>query len=284
VITLDVPLRAAPGGYPAARLAAPVAPRPASGARSQSGRDPEAAERPAWAVLYRRPRPEAVRPATIEAEPTSAVARSAVAEAPASDPLAPTDEDLLRAVQDGEAEALAALYDRYGRRCFAVAYRVLDDGAAAEDAVQEAFLAVWRQAGSFRPERGAVRTWLLAITRNAAVDRRRGRHARPLGDVPLDEVEARLTTDADDTFEVAAATLLQERVQAALADLPAEQRQAIDLAFFQGLTHQEIAERTGLPLGTVKGRLRLGLRKLRVLLAPAAAGTFASIGTGVGDD
>jgi RNA polymerase sigma-70 factor (ECF subfamily) len=234
--------------------------------------------RPTWAVVWQRPTPPALRvasaPAAVAA-PTSTIrppAGDAASAAPASEP---ADEELLRAVQAGDHAALATLYDRHGRPCFAVAYRVLEDGATAEDAVQEAFLAVWRQAGSFRPERGAVRTWLLAIVRNAAVDRRRGRHARPLGDVPLADVDSRLTTGEDDTFELVESSLLQERVRGALTALPAEQRQAIELGFFHGLTHQEIAERTGLPLGTVKGRMRLGLRKLRSLLIDLGSAAVA---------
>lgn len=224
--------------------------------------------RPKWGVLYRR------RVASAEPRNAPSVAPATPGTAAAATPTAagPRDDELIEAIRGGDAGALAVLYDRHGRQCFAVAYRVLDDGGAAEDAVQEAFLAVWRQAGSYRPERGAVRTWLLAIARNAAVDRRRGRHARPLGDVPLDGVEARLATEEDDTFAIVASGLLREQVRAALAALPAGQRQAIELAFFHGLTHQEIAERTGLPLGTIKGRLRLGLHKLRVVLAPATGG------------
>jgi RNA polymerase sigma-70 factor (ECF subfamily) len=178
-----------------------------------------------------------------------------------------TDEMLLAAIGRGDADALGLLYDRYHRLAIAVAYRVLGDPTATEDTVQDAFLSVWRRVDSFDPLRGSARGWLLTIVRNAAVDRRRGRHARALQDAPLDDVTFRLATDGEETFAVVAASVEAERVRGALALLPAEQREAIELAYFGGLTHQEIAERTGAALGTVKGRMRLGLHKLRAALA-----------------
>ncbi len=178
----------------------------------------------------------------------------------------PTDEAVVAAIQRREDAALGELYDRYGRLAFVVAYRVLDERGAAEDVVQEAFLAVWRHAARYHPERGGARAWLMAIVHNAAIDRRRGRHRRQLSDVPLDSVAFGLETDADDAFAVVAEGLQAEQVRRALTGLPDEQRQAIELAYFGGLTHQEIAERTGTPLGTVKSRTRLGLHKLRALL------------------
>ena len=178
-----------------------------------------------------------------------------------------TDEALLAAIGRGDPDALGRLYDRYGRLAIAVAYRVLGDRNTAEDTVQDAFLAVWRRVDSFDPRRGSARGWLLTIVRNAAVDRRRGRHARALQDTPLDDVTFRLATDGEETFAAVAASVEAERVRDALALLPSEQREAIELAYFGGLTHQEIAERTGAALGTVKGRMRLGLHKLRVALS-----------------
>jgi RNA polymerase sigma-70 factor, ECF subfamily len=188
-----------------------------------------------------------------------------------------SDEDLLGAVGRGDPDALGLLYDRYGRLALAVAYRVLGDYHAAEDTAQDAFLAVWRRVDSFDPRRGTVHGWVLTIVRNAAVDRRRGRHAHTLRDAPLDEVAFRLATEGEETFAVVAASVEARRVREALATLPAEQREAIELAYFGGLTHREIAERTGATLGTVKGRMRLGLHKLRATLAdlipPDAAGS-----------
>ena len=185
------------------------------------------------------------------------------------EPARASDEAVLLAIQRRDDAALAELYDRYGRLAFGLAYRVVGERGGAEDVVQEAFLSVWRHAARYRPERGGARSWLLAIVHNAAIDRRRGRFKRELSDVELDSVAFALETDAEDTFVVVAAGIRAEQVREALTALPLEQRQAIELAYFGGLTHQEIAERTGTPLGTVKSRMRLGLLKLRTLLADA---------------
>src|SRR5687767_7326952 len=111
-----------------------------------------------------------------------------------------TDEDVLAAVQRRDEGALAELYDRYGRLAFGLAYRVLGERGAAEDVVQEAFLAVWRRAGSYQPARGNVRGWLTSIVHHGAIDRRRGRFKREQTDVALDALDYRLETDAEDTF------------------------------------------------------------------------------------
>lgn len=179
-----------------------------------------------------------------------------------------TDEALIADLGRGDAEALGLLYDRYRRLAMAVAYRILEDTAAAEDCLQDAFLQVWRNHASFHPERGSVKSWLLTIVRNAAIDRHRGREGRARQDRPIDEVEY-LLGENDDPHERAMESLQAEQIQAVIEHLPPEQREAITLAFFNGLTHQEIAERTGAPLGTVKGRMRLGLRKMRQELIEA---------------
>jgi RNA polymerase sigma-70 factor (ECF subfamily) len=181
------------------------------------------------------------------------------------------DEDVLASVQGRDDGALAELYDRYGRLAFGLAYRILGERGVAEDVVQEAFLAVWRRAGSYRAERGSVRAWLMSIVHNAAIDRRRGRFKREQSDVALDDLAFMLESDAEETFATVAEGIVAEQVRRALAGLPDEQRQAIELAYFGGLTQQEIAARTGTPLGTVKSRLRLGLHKLRGLLQDAVA-------------
>ncbi len=178
-----------------------------------------------------------------------------------------SDNALLAAVARGEHGAFAELYDRYSYLAVAVAVRIINDHGAAEDAVQTAFLSIWRRAGSFRSGSGSVRGWLLTIVRNAAVDRRRGRHGRAFRDSPLDEAAFWLATDDNETFDAVAALGEAERIRAALQTLPSGQRAAIELAYFRGLSHQEIAEWTGTPLGTVKGRMRLGLHKLRASLA-----------------
>jgi len=173
------------------------------------------------------------------------------------------DAALVLAIGRRDDAALAELYDRYGRLAFALAYRLLGERGAAEDVVQDAFLAVWRHAERYRPDRGAPRSWLMTIVHHAAIDRRRGRQRREHGDVPLDDVAFGLESDEADTFETVAQGIEAEQIRRALADLPAEQQQAIELAYFGGLTQQEIAARTGAPLGTIKGRIRLGLGKLR---------------------
>lgn len=178
----------------------------------------------------------------------------------------PSDFELMALVRARDPAALMALYDRHGRLAFGLAYRVLGDPGAAEEAVQDAFLQVWRRADTFDPDRGsAVRAWLLAIVHHRAIDAYRRKAGRPVEAANLDPAWSWLA--APDPWGEVAGTLERERVQAAVAALPADQRRAIELAFFQGLTHREIAERTGDPLGTVKGRLRLGLRKLHGLLA-----------------
>lgn len=183
---------------------------------------------------------------------------------PVGDPR--SDEELLAAIQSRSDAALAELYDRYGRMAFSLAYRILGERGVAEDVVQEAFLAVWRRSAAYNADRGAARSWLMAIVHNLSVDRRRGRYRHEMTDVQLDDVEFRLATDSEDVFGSVASTIEAEHIRTALLGLPLEQRQAIELAFFMGLSHQEISTRTGTPLGTVKGRMRLGLRKMRTAL------------------
>jgi RNA polymerase sigma-70 factor (ECF subfamily) len=186
-----------------------------------------------------------------------------------TDPPTLTEDDdvLLAAIQGRDDEALAALYDRYGRPAFGLAYRILGEHGAAEDIVQEAFLNLWRNAARFELGRGSARSWLMSIVHNLAIDRRRGRHRRTWTDRALDEVEALLSSENDDAFAAAMQSIAADRVQTVLQELPDEQREAIVLAYFLGLTHQEIADQTGAALGTVKSRMRLGLRRMRALLS-----------------
>ncbi len=177
------------------------------------------------------------------------------------------DDDLMQGVVRRDPTALMTLYDRHHRLAFALAYHVLGDAAEADEVVQDAFLVVWRRADSFTAARGGgVRAWLLTIVRHRAIDARRRsrRHREALGFEAVEETLA--TTDA---WGEVARRLERDEVRAAVGALPEEQRRAIELAYFEGLTQWEIAERTGTPLGTVKGRLRLGLRKLRGVLAGA---------------
>lgn len=179
------------------------------------------------------------------------------------------DAQLMVAIAARDPAALMALYDRHARLAFAVAYRVLGDPGAAEEVVQDALLLVWQRAASFDPIRGrSARAWLLTIVRNRAIDVRRRTANRPRHPVDLASAEAALAVP--DAWGEVSGGLERDRIRLAVAALPNEQQHAIELAFFEGLTHREIADRTGTPLGTVKGRLRSGLTKLhRTLGNPA---------------
>ena len=156
---------------------------------------------------------------------------------------------------------MEALYDRLSRRAFGLAYRILDDGSSAEDVVQEAFLTVWRQADRIDPARGKLSSFLMTVVHHRAVDLLRSRRQQTARNLPLDPslVEQR----GADILEVVSQSLGNDAIRNALTSLPPEQREPIQLAYFEGLTHVEIAGKLALPLGTVKSRLRLGLEKMR---------------------
>lgn len=164
----------------------------------------------------------------------------------------------------GDLGALERLYEHYGAMSYSIAYRITGDSAAAEDVVQEAFLGVWRNAARYADGRGTVRTWLLSIVHHRAIDSIRRR--RPTIELPEAEAGLPPSLTMPDTWAEVAAGLDRSTVQAALARISDVQREAIELAYFGGLTQTEIAERTGVPLGTVKGRLRLGLDGLRAAM------------------
>jgi RNA polymerase sigma-70 factor, ECF subfamily len=182
----------------------------------------------------------------------------------------PADNDLIAAVAGGDHPALLALYDRHGRIAYGLAYRILGDAGAAEEAVQDAYLRVWRRAATFDASRGGARSWLLTIVHHCAIDLVRRRAGALPVVAGLDEMTDRRSLP--DAWSEVSGQMESERVRSAVETLPGEQRRAIELAFFDGLTHREIAERDGLPLGTVKGRLRLGLKRLSGLLAEPAPG------------
>ena len=184
--------------------------------------------------------------------------------------LSPTDNDLMTGIARGDHPALLALYDRYGRIAYGLAYRILGDAGAAEEAVQDAYLRLWRRAASFDATRGGARSWLLTIVHHCAIDLLRRRAGAPPVVAGLDEM-AELRSVPDAWSEVSG-RIEWARVRTAVETLPGEQRRAIEMAFFDGLTHREIAERDGLPLGTVKGRLRLGLKRLQSVLAEPGTG------------
>jgi RNA polymerase sigma-70 factor (ECF subfamily) len=174
---------------------------------------------------------------------------------------ASTDLELAAALASGEVGALARLYDRYGAAAYAVSVRILGDPGTAEDAVQDTFLKLWHGAARFDARRGSLRAWLLTAVRNRSIDyvRGRGAHQRREREIPLD-AEAR--GEGSDPWLAVAAMVDRDVIRQALASLPAEQRQAVELAYFGGYSHREIAEMVRVPLGTVKGRMRLALEKL----------------------
>ena len=175
-----------------------------------------------------------------------------------------TDEELVEAVALADEDALGELYDRFGKVAYGLAYKILQDAALAEDAVQEAFLQIWRRAGTYRPERAKASTWLLTFVHRRAVDLVRREQTRRT--LPVVGEPQGADPGADDE---AVARSRREVVQDALRRLPAEQREPIELAYYAGLTQSELAERLGQPLGTIKSRMFSGLQRLRILLAEA---------------
>jgi RNA polymerase sigma-70 factor (ECF subfamily) len=179
-----------------------------------------------------------------------------------------SDEAVVALIARSDEVALAELYDRYGRPAYGLALRVLRDDALAEDAVQEAFLAIWRGAGKYLPERAKASTWIMTLVHRRAVDlvrREERRRAEPLPEVEQD-------SGGPSAADSAWLRLERERVQAALGQLPDQQREALELAYYGGFTQSELAERLGEPLGTIKSRMFTGLARLRELLAPPVDG------------
>ena len=171
------------------------------------------------------------------------------------------DEDLISLVEASDAEAFATLYDRHSRAAFSLAYRMMGDRQAAEDLAQDAFLKVWRNASSYRAERGSVRTWILSIVHNRGIDQLRSLASRRR---TQDRVEASAPrSQPSEAFAETWRNSQRDQVREALNTLPPEQLKILELAYFSGYTHVEISELLGLPLGTVKGRMRLGLKKVR---------------------
>ena len=173
-----------------------------------------------------------------------------------------SDEALVALAARSEQSALAELYDRFGRPAYGLALRILRDEGLAEDAVQDAFLALWRTAPRFVPERGKASTWILTLVHRRAVDLVRREERRR-----TDVLEHAPEPASKETVDEAAWLRLQrERVQEALRKLPDQQREAIELAYYGGFTQSELAERLGQPLGTIKSRMFMGLARLRELL------------------
>ncbi|MCA1668780.1 MAG: sigma-70 family RNA polymerase sigma factor [Thermomicrobia bacterium] len=177
------------------------------------------------------------------------------------------DATLIARIVQRDPTGISLLYDRYGGVAFALAYRLLSDRGDAEDVVQGAFLNVWRRASTYNVQRGTVRTWLLTIVHHQAITVLRSMRARGGATVDIDAITP-LAAD-DDVAATVGRGLDQAQVRAALATLPSDQQQVVTLAYFSGLTHREISEYAAIPLGTVKGRMRLALEKLRFALRQA---------------
>jgi len=172
----------------------------------------------------------------------------------------PSDLALVTAIRSGDQAAMGALYDRYSSIVYAVALRVLQETGAAEDVLQEIFMQLWRNPGAFDASRGNMAAWLAVIARHRAIDAlRRRRPESDIADVVV-SVEPDLASDADRSRAM-------DKVRGALEAMPSPQRSALEMAYFEGLTHVEIAEKTGEPLGTIKTRIRAGLVSLRKVLA-----------------
>jgi RNA polymerase sigma-70 factor (ECF subfamily) len=172
------------------------------------------------------------------------------------------DEDLISLVGEGDGSAFGVLYERHSRAVYSVARRLAGEKREAEDLVQEAFVKVWRSAGGYRAERGSVRTWIFSVLRNEAIDRLRSRATRQRA---LERAEAQRAQEAQpsEAFALAWRSYRWDRAREALQTLPRAQLEVLALVHLCDLTHAETAELLKLPLGTVKGRLRLGLKKLR---------------------
>jgi RNA polymerase sigma-70 factor (ECF subfamily) len=181
-----------------------------------------------------------------------------------------SDEELMRRLFRRDRDAFDALFDRYGDLVYSTALRILRDAHLAQDISQEIFVRLWRKPESYVAERGRFLTWLISVTRNRAVDEVRVRGRRQRYETASPEEQERELPAGDAIDPALNAQLAEQRriVRAALTELPPEQRQVIELAYFGGLTQQEISESLAQPLGTVKTRIRLGMQKLRSALAP----------------
>lgn len=194
--------------------------------------------------------------------PITPPTRSLNSDSEAVNPLSASTHDdfaLLSRVRSGDQGAMAALFDRYSGVLYSVALRVLKDPGQAEDIMQDIFIQVWRKPDSFTSGRGSLGGWLAVVTRNRAIDLLRKRR-------PSDSVEDVVLVSRTDTAREAERNVLMEKVRVVMADLPPDQKTSVELAYFDGMSHTEIAERTGEPLGTVKTRIRLAMITLRKAL------------------
>ena len=180
---------------------------------------------------------------------------------------AASDTEIGRALAAADVDALALVYDRYGALAYSVAVRILGDARLAEDIVQETFLKLWNSASTFDAGKGSLRAWLLTSVRNRAIDQLRGRGAHERREMDLESAESVHAAGAGpDPWREVSAAMERDAVRDAMARLPVEQRQVVELAFYGGYTYREIAEIARVPLSTVKGRMRLALEKLHSYL------------------
>ena len=180
-----------------------------------------------------------------------------------------SDEILIARVAQGETAALETLYDRHASTVLGIALRIIGDRALAEDILQETFWRIWQNPTSYQPQRGAFTTWLFRVARNLAIDIYRHQSARPqviAGATDADTILDQLPDPEMDVPQEAQTNVMMKQARAALKSLPREQRQVIEMAYFYGMTRQEIAEATGESTGTIHTRARLGLQKLRQTL------------------
>lgn len=182
-----------------------------------------------------------------------------------------SDKQIMITLTRGDRDALGMLWDRHARPVYSLAVRMLRDPGWAEEVVQDVFLRLWHEPQRYDPSRGDLRRWLLTVAHHAAVDGLRGRRgtarARDAGPEPLET----LTRGGEDLSESVCRNMRAEKVRAAISELPDTQREVIELVYFEGFTQSEVAQNTGQPLGTVKSRLRLGMRKMRDSLAEIGA-------------
>jgi RNA polymerase sigma-70 factor (ECF subfamily) len=175
----------------------------------------------------------------------------------------PSDEALIASIQGKDTRALEVFHDRHRVLAYSLALRMLGDPQDAQEVVQEGFLNVWRAAGTYQAERSMGRSWLLSIIHHRAIDKLRSRQSRPLS---IDLEEGLDVAAPTDVWREVSGSLTGEDVRQALNGLPTEQRETIELAYFKGYTHTQIAQLMEVPLGTVKGRMRIGLHKLKAAL------------------
>lgn len=180
-----------------------------------------------------------------------------------------SDDELIASIRERDVHALETLYERHRVLAYSLALRTLGNPGDAEDVVQEAFLNVWRSAGTYRPDRSSPRSWLMTVVHHRAIDKLRSRQSRPQA-AALEE--SMNVPDGSDVWREVSERLTGEDVRQALDGLPAEQRETIELAYFRGYTHTQIAHLMDVPLGTVKGRMRIGLHKLKSSLQSHGVG------------